>query len=551
MLKSQPHNPIVVVRGPSSAPLARRNGTADLQTGHPSKSFYYTVFLAVAACVAVLWIIPLFTKLVIGRQKAGESGSGHPGRDDHNPAGRVNSSGSTDLLSIARARSWKLTWLYLPVYLLATLADWFQGPYVFALYRSYGYDINTVETLFLLGFLSSMVFGTFVGSLADTIGRKKSALLYCLIYGACCVTKHFSNFAMLIIGRILGGIATSLLFSCFEAWLVHEHNKIHFPSKSAADKSVSDIFAKAIFFNGVVAIFSGQVAQLFVSWFPLTPPVKKIELAENDMTFYSGEDITPFDLSAFTVILCALSILCLWKENYGLQKSPAIQKEKEGLLGNDNAYNCEVGAAEKDATASHQPAHSSSTFRNCRKAAHAILYDRKTFLCGLISCSFEAGMYIFVILWTPALTYTAKDGSEESPPCGLIFSTFMLCCMIGAQSYSVVSHQLESVRDKCLTAVLVVAGVSLSTPLWTKDISIRFFAFLIFEISVGFYFPAIGTLKSIFVEDSVRATVYNIFRIPLNAIVASILLAKLKNLTTKFLLATVLMGISSTACLAL
>jgi hypothetical protein len=29
-----------------------------------------------------------------------------------------------------------------------------------------------------------------------------------------------------MIGRILGGIATSLLFSAFESWLVAEHNKV-------------------------------------------------------------------------------------------------------------------------------------------------------------------------------------------------------------------------------------------------------------------------------------------------------------------------------------
>jgi len=28
------------------------------------------------------------------------------------------------------------------------------------------------------------------------------------------------------VGRILGGIATSLLFSAFESWLVAEHNKV-------------------------------------------------------------------------------------------------------------------------------------------------------------------------------------------------------------------------------------------------------------------------------------------------------------------------------------
>ncbi|KAF4731038.1 Serine/threonine-protein kinase plk1, partial [Perkinsus olseni] len=36
--------------------------------------------------------------------------------------------------------------VYLGVYLLAVLADWLQGPFVYALYRSYGYSIEDIGT---------------------------------------------------------------------------------------------------------------------------------------------------------------------------------------------------------------------------------------------------------------------------------------------------------------------------------------------------------------------------------------------------------------------
>jgi hypothetical protein len=68
-----------------------------------------------------------------------------------------------------------------------------------------------------------MVFGTFVGSLADKLGRKRMALCFCIVYGASCATKLSPNFAILMVGRLLAGVATSLLFSVFEAWLVSEH----------------------------------------------------------------------------------------------------------------------------------------------------------------------------------------------------------------------------------------------------------------------------------------------------------------------------------------
>lgn len=57
-------------------------------------------------------------------------------------------------------------------------------------------------------------------------GRKRAALTYCVTYTLGCLTKHFNNFWVLCGGRVLCGIATSLLFSAFESWLVSEHFKV-------------------------------------------------------------------------------------------------------------------------------------------------------------------------------------------------------------------------------------------------------------------------------------------------------------------------------------
>lgn len=59
-------------------------------------------------------------------------------------------------------------------------------------------------------------------------GRKKAALLYVLTYTSGCVTKHFNDFNVLFVGRVFSGVATSLLYSAFESWLVAEHKKVGF-----------------------------------------------------------------------------------------------------------------------------------------------------------------------------------------------------------------------------------------------------------------------------------------------------------------------------------
>jgi hypothetical protein len=63
-------------------------------------------------------------------------------------------------------------------------------------------------------------------------GRKRACITYCISYILSCITKHSPEYKILMIGRVLGGIATSLLFSAFESWLVAEHNNVICPDLS-------------------------------------------------------------------------------------------------------------------------------------------------------------------------------------------------------------------------------------------------------------------------------------------------------------------------------
>ena len=100
-----------------------------------------------------------------------------------------------------------------------------------------------------------MLFGTVAGSLADTLGRKRGALAYVVVYAASCVTKHWRSYEVLMFGRVLGGIATSLLFSVFDSWLVAEH-----ASRGFEPAWLSTTFANAQAGNSIVAILSGSWA---------------------------------------------------------------------------------------------------------------------------------------------------------------------------------------------------------------------------------------------------------------------------------------------------
>merc|ERR1719181_1947782 len=65
-----------------------------------------------------------------------------------------------------------------------------------------------------------------------------------------------------------------------------------------------------------------------------------------------------------------------------------------------------------------------------------IVHDPQMAMCALIIALFESSMYIFVFNWTPVI----NPAGSEVPPFGMIFSTFMMCCMTGASIFSLLGR---------------------------------------------------------------------------------------------------------------
>ena len=142
-------------------------------------------------------------------------------------------------------------------------------------------------------------------------------------------------------------------------------------------------------------------------------------------------------------------------------------------------------------------------------------------------------MYIFVFMWTPAL-----GGSDL--PFGMMFATYMMSCMLGSLLFAWTSS---------LKACLVLATVAHSVVLVAESARTKYLAFLLFEVAVGMYFPAAGTTKARLVPDRQRASIYSLFRVPLNVIVVGTLLGGL-GVTAAFFLTTALLATATLASLA-
>jgi sugar phosphate permease len=139
-------------------------------------------------------------------------------------------------------------------------------------------------------------------------------------------------------------------------------------------------------------------------------------------------------------------------------------------------------------------------------------------------------------MWTPALTSKA-DKAEL--PFGLIFSTFMVSCMAGSSMFSI---QIEKYKSEQLAVVVFgVAATAMALVAFSSSMTLKFVAMNLFEMTVGMYFPIMGTLKGHIVPENKRAAIYNLFRIPLNFIVLFSLLTDLTQ-TQSFTLNALMLG---------
>lgn len=379
----------------------------------------------------------------------------------------------TSSLQLSRFKSFQIN--YLTVFLLAMFSDWLQGPYVYELYVSYGFNQEQIAELFVCGFGSSAVVGTFVGGLADKLGRKNMCIMYSVCYVIACMTKMVNSYWILMLGRFLSGVSTSLLFSVFESWMVCEHYKQGFDGNL-----LGETFSFATFGNGLVAVIAGLVANT----------------AAESYGF-----VAPFVVAIIPLIIVAILVTSSWTENFGNKELRLLSSLSRG-------------------------------FDLIRK-------DSRIAALGLGQSLFEGAMYTFVFMWTPALKSDKEISAENegkaminttSDYLGLIFAVFMICVMIGSSLFKIYSAKKDYVYIVPLYMhSLAFLSMTVAT-LFITNKPVVYLSFLVFESTVGLFYPAYGVIKSEKIPEEMRSSVMNIFRIPLNCFVV-VLLLKIKYLS--------------------
>ncbi|KZP16952.1 DUF791-domain-containing protein [Athelia psychrophila] len=402
--------------------------------------------------------------------------------------GRLES-GHVKNTSVASGARGALTKRYLMVYAIVMGADWLQGPYVYSLYREqYGFDERIVAILFVTGFVSAGLTAPLVGVWADQHGRKRLCLIFCVTYALTCACIQIPILPVLFLGRVLGGISTSILYSAFESWVVSSANALALPSSD-----LSTILGRATLMNGFVATAAG--------------------IASNKLVEKTGSFASPFMASGVLLALAYVVIRGKWGENYG---------------GGGGA-----------SAGSGDP----FQLKRLGKAWRIVQADPVLLTLGLTQTCFEGSMYLFVFLWVPSLQEASATFPATPLPLGFIFSSFMVSMMLGSLLYTAIctytppppasaspssnppaGDSTLTLHAKLSSLVCACSALALATSVRSNDEQVRFWAFCAFEACVGMYYPVQGMLRGSLISNEHRATLSSLFRVPLNIFVVVALL---------------------------
>lgn len=305
---------------------------------------------------------------------------------------------------------------------------------------------------------------SFAGGLADRYGRRLACLFYCASYALTCLTMLSDDLTVLFLGRLCGGVSTTLLFSVFPAWMIAEY---HNRGLQNTDLHLSSVFSKMTTLSCVVAIVSGILGDALVAYF--------------------GSRVWPFLAATACAGGAAFLIARTWNENYGSQSVGTAGGSFSGI-----------------------------------KSALAIAKDPRVLALGVASAVFEGTMYLVIFFWSAALkSARAHAGSAEELPFGLIFSNFMCAMMAGSAIFGLASHSRQNVTNMLMATLLVVSCcLSMAVLLLEHEMG-AFWAICLIELCIGVYFPSMELLKSEVIDDGVRGTAYSVMRVPLNVFVVA------------------------------
>ncbi|CAF0846796.1 unnamed protein product [Adineta ricciae] len=369
----------------------------------------------------------------------------------------ANSSNNEERAVSASSASFlsQLKWLYLVGYLCAAAGDNLYGSYRYALLESYGMSRSTIEVMYVLGYISSLLIGTVAASLADVYGRRLACMLSAVFFITMSVLlvtiikgvielqnspsiKNIPIVWVALIANLSWGIANAFHATAFEAWLIQEHRNLNF-------------------------------------WLKLVAIGGRINSCIRGNDLFLPLCRAPFNMSIGFFVVMIIFVWYFWPENYGNKQMRPI-----------------------------------TTFTS---AFQTIRADYRIAVVGMCSALNEASVHVFITEWTPTLNHANGSIGAKDLPYGYIFAIFMAFDMIGSLVFYPLVKRIQ-VQSYMIIISLLASVVFLVPVLVPKSFISILSAFLIYEFCVGVYRPSMSILRSVYIPNETRTTIMSYMRVP-------------------------------------
>ncbi|RBA11150.1 hypothetical protein FPRO05_04323 [Fusarium proliferatum] len=151
--------------------------------------------------------------------------------------------------------------------------------------------------------------------------------------------------------------------------------------------------------------------------------------------------------------------------------------------------------------------------------AISLLKDPSLVILTLTVCFFEGSVYVVLYSWPQTIMSSRfHERIWANPPFGTIFSSLTAAMSLGSFMFLYTSCDANSIQVSSRTIQLAssISASALLSAILLRDELSRFWAFCVFEICVGLYYPSMAYLKSRVTQEERRGRVYGLMMVPLN-----------------------------------
>jgi len=362
-------------------------------------------------------------------------------------------------------------------------------PTGFALFQTHSIAV------FLMAMMANWFYGSHLMELYDNYGfnQLQKSILLSIGFLTAGISGLFIGNVADAIGRKKACIMYALCYGV--TVLCHHFKNIYIISIGRATAGVATSLLYCVFESWMIAAhnkrnFPGHLLGQTFSWaWGLNYPVAIVTgiLCEEVTSKVPWGLVGDFDASAIVMLIMVITICVFWDENYGEHTTSLVSNFKAGFLACHDSWNVKM--------------------------------------LSMIQTFFEGSMFIFVRFWWDVL-----HDAYGAYPAGVVFALFMINAMLGTELLRFlkmfISKQVISVAN-CAVAAACWMLIALD---WTPvgKFETKLILFCIYEITVGIYFNVMTDLRGELIEDSVRASVTALCRVPMNVIVASLMLSNAK-----------------------